>query len=162
MNDFCVATFNERPPAEMLRQELLNAGLPAEIHDESRAERFWFFSQPLAAIHVKVKAPDYLKARQLIQEWDAARSVLKEAVRCPDCGSSRVEFPQVTRKFLSPAVHVLLMTLRIVPREFHCRDCYFTWPPESEKPVEPERDVMGWPVRSRLLHSKSSRAQKRK
>lgn len=159
MNDFCVATFNERPPAETLRGELFQAGIQAKIHDESKAIRFWFFSKPQAAIHVMVAEPEYLKARQLIQEWDAARSVLKDAVRCPDCGSSRVEFPQITRKFVSPAIHVLLMAMRIVPREFHCRDCYFTWPPENEKPSDPERDDLGWPLHSRLFHTKKPKAR---
>jgi len=92
-------------------------------------------SEPLAAIHVEVRQPDYLPARKLIHEWEKSRGVLKDAVRCPECASSRVEFPQITRKFLSPVVQVAFMALHLMPREFYCMDCQFTWP--KDKPVEP-------------------------
>ena len=134
----------------VLCQQLQEAGINAVIHDESILERFWFMSEPLAAIHVEVRQPDYLPARKLVQEWEKNRGVLKDAVRCPDCGSSRVEFPQITRKFLSPVVQVLFMALHLMPREFYCVDCQFTWP--KEKPVEADNDILGWPKRPHFWH----------
>jgi len=58
----CVATFNALSPALVLCQQLQEAGINAVIHDESVLERFWFMSEPLAAIHVEVRQPDYLPA----------------------------------------------------------------------------------------------------
>jgi hypothetical protein len=79
-----VATFNAQEPAQTLLLRLQQASIEAIIHDESKLERFWFMSEPLAAFHVEVPQPDYLRARELIEEWDQAERILQTAVRCPD------------------------------------------------------------------------------
>jgi rubredoxin len=142
MKGLPVATFNELGPAQALREQFARTGIQASIHDESKLERFWFMSEPLAAVHVEVSQPDFLKARRLMQEWQQNSDVLKGAVRCPECGSSRVEFPQITRKFLMPVVEALFMAIHLIPREYYCEDCHYTWP--KEKPVESERDILGF------------------
>lgn len=143
-----LATFNELTPARSLQGRLVEAGIPATIHDESKLERFWFMSEPLAAVHVDVPQPDFLRARQLMGEWELAGDSLKSLVHCPECGSSRVEFPQITRKFLMPVVQTVFMALHLMPREYYCEDCHFTWP--KEKLVEPERDILNFPVDSEI------------
>ena len=148
MKSLAVATFNEREPAQALCGLLKQAGITAIIHDESKLERFWFMSEPLAAIHVEVDRADFLKARTLIQQMQDAVSPMQSAVRCPECNSSRVEFPEITRKFFMPVVQALFMALHIVPREYYCEDCQFTWP--KVKPVEPKRDVLNFPVDSQI------------
>src|SRR5436309_2816508 len=109
MNTVPVSTFNRLEPAQQLQRRFQQAGIRALLHDESKLERFWFMSEPLAVIHLEVEKSDYLTARQLLQQWDQAEAVLREAVRCPECASSRVEFPQITRKFAMPVVQALLM-----------------------------------------------------
>ena len=128
MKTLPVATFNELDPAQVLREQFARTGIQASIHDESKLERFWFMSEPLAAVHVEVHQTDFLKARWLMREWEKYSAVLKAAVRCPECGSSRIEFPQITRKFLMPVVEVLFMAMHLIPREYYCEDCHFTWP----------------------------------
>lgn len=147
-----LATFNELEPARLLRARLENTGVPAVINDESKTERYWFISKPVAAIHVEAEQPHYRHARELIAQWDRAEGVLRQAVHCPDCRSTRVEFPQMPRKFLSPRLMSLFFALRLVPREFYCLDCHFTWP--FETPVEPARDVLGWSLESKHWHPK--------
>jgi hypothetical protein len=61
-----------------------------------------------------------------------------------------VEFPQISRKFASPVIEAFLMVAHIMPREFYCLDCHNTWPKEITP--ETERDVLGWPSKSRLWH----------
>jgi len=148
MNTVALATFNELEPARGLLQRLQQAGIPAAIHDESKLERFWFMSAPLAAIHLEVPQTQYLEARRLIEEWDKADATLQHAVRCPDCRSSRVEFPQLPRKFASTTLFRLLMTLRVVPPEYYCLDCHFTWPTSVR--AEPKLDILGFPHNSRF------------
>jgi|SRR5438105_310806 len=150
MKSVLLATFNDLQPAQQLRERLLQAGIQSIIHDESNLQRFWFMSEILAAIHVEIQQPDYLKARQLVAEWSLAGQ-LQEAVRCPDCHSCRVEFPQLTRKFVTPTLGIILMALRLVPREFYCLDCHYTWPTAVR--VEEPRDSLGWPAKSKLWHS---------
>jgi hypothetical protein len=147
-----LATFNELEPARRLGERLLQAGIHAVIRDESRRERTWFMSRPLAAFHVEVRQSAYLQARGLIEEWDQADGALKEAVRCPECNSSHVEFPQFPRKFFLPRLGALLLVLGIVPRKFYCFDCHSTWPTEIR--LEPKPDILGWPSDSKLWHDK--------
>ncbi|HMP83978.1 MAG TPA: hypothetical protein PKA41_14865 [Verrucomicrobiota bacterium] len=148
MKALVVATFNELEPARGLCRSLQQAGIQATINDESKLERFWFMSEPLAAIHVEVGRADFLKARSLIQAWGKGDGPMKDAVRCPECNSSRVEFPEITRKFLMPAVQTLFMALHLMPREYYCQDCQFTWP--KVKPVDPTRDILNFPVDSAI------------
>lgn len=149
MKTLPVATFDDPALAEQLRTQFSQAGLNSILHDESKLERFWFMSEPLAAIHVEVAQPDYLRARRLMSEWEKSTDLLRAAVRCPECQSSCIEFPQITRKFLTPALcHILLTILHIVPRKFYCLDCHFTWPKVPR--VEPQLDILGFPVNSRF------------
>jgi hypothetical protein len=156
MNTHLVATFNDLEPAAHLRGRLQQAGIPAIIHDESKLERFGFMCQPRAAVHIEVSQPHYLEARRLIKEWDSSDGVLRNAVRCPECSSSRVEFPQLTRKFVTPAVLRVFMALHIIPEEFYCLDCQYTWP--TVMPIEPPRDILNWPVDSHMGDPKAVRA----
>ena len=128
------------------------------IHDESKLERFWFMSEPLAAVHVEVAQADYLKARRLMEEWEKTTELMKTAVRCPDCRSSRIEFPQITRKFFMPVVETFFMAIHLMPREFYCEDCHYTWP--KVKPAEPELDILNWPVHSHMGDPTAARAKK--
>jgi len=141
-----LATFNCLGGAEAFQRRLSEAGIRAVIHDESRLERFWFMAEPLAAIHIDVEQRDFLKAREVLVEWEATGDVNRSMAHCPECGSSRVEFPQITRKFLTPVFQTVFMYLHLMPREYYCEDCHFTWP--KVKPVEPVRDVLNFPVNS--------------
>lgn len=138
-----LVTFNELEPALNLQRLLKEKGFATVILDETKLERFGFMSEPFAAIHIEVPQPDYLAARNLVEEWDKRDGILNSAVRCPDCHSPRVEFPQITRKFISPMVIGLMMKLHLVSPHFYCLDCHFTWPTVTV--LELKRDVLGWP-----------------
>lgn len=159
MKTVSVLTFNRLEPAEQLQQRLHQAGIRAVLSDESRLERYWFMSEPLAVIHVEVDQSDFVTTRRLIQVWDHSEAAMKEALWCPACGSSRVEYPQITRKFAMPVVEAILMAVRVMRRRFYCLDCHFTWP--KEEPVEPERDLLGWPMDSKLWHPERFREEPR-
>ncbi len=136
MNMVTVATFNEPSKAEPVKQKLEKAGIHAEICDESKYEWFWFVTRPIAGIRLKVHKKDFETARRLLREWDAGEGILREAVRCPQCGSSRIEYPQLTRKFLLPNLVGLASLLHIIDKEFFCQECEFMWP----KDIKPQ-----WP-----------------
>jgi hypothetical protein len=143
-----VATFNEIEPAQELCRELEKAGVRTRIHDESKLEKFWFLSKPMAAIHVEVDAEDFVKAEQLLRDWGDSIKPLKQAIHCPECGSSRIEFPQITRKFAMPMVETFFMALHLIPREFYCQNCQYTWPIAQK--VRPRMDNLNWPVRGHM------------
>ncbi|MDB6020864.1 MAG: hypothetical protein JWQ04_721 [Pedosphaera sp.] len=134
MNEITIATFNTPAQAEPLKRRLEEAHFHAEMRDESRMERLWFVAHPLAGIRVKVPSSEYENARQLLRVWDTETGILREAVRCPECGSSRVEYPQHTRKFFLPNLLGLLSGLGLLEKEFYCDDCQYTWPRTGRKP----------------------------
>ena len=133
MNWVTVVTFNEAAQAEPLKQRLRESNIPAEIRQEYLLERLWFVAKPVAGVRLKVPSADYENALRLLHTWDAAEGDLRYAIRCPECGSSRIEYPQFTRKFFLPNLIGLLSGLGIIEREFYCEDCQFTWPREGHR-----------------------------
>jgi Zn finger protein HypA/HybF involved in hydrogenase expression len=140
-----VASFNERNKAEILERRFREAGVEVRVDDESAIQRSRLFApKPMAQMKVEVAKPDMDRAMKLLAEWEP-QGVLSGAVRCPECHSARVQYPQFTRNFLLPNVLAgALWWLRLVPAEFYCEECQFTWPPEPPKEA-PELDTLNWP-----------------
>jgi len=139
-----LATFNEISKAEPLKERLKAAGLWSEIQDESAAQKTWFMTNhPKAHIRIRVKKEDFQAAQKLLSEWDVADGVLRDAVRCPECGSSRIEYPQFSRRTGVSAGFALLASTGIIDRTYYCENCQFTWP--DKPPEEPNLDVLNWP-----------------
>src|SRR2546423_13938974 len=130
-----IATFNEQTKAKHLRDRLEKAGVHADILGENAIQRVAFMSKPQANVKVKVEERDFEKAQGLMREWEAADPEIGSAMRCPKCGSSDIEYPQLTRKFLTPALASIFFALKIFTKEFYCHSCHFTWPEKEEKPI---------------------------
>jgi hypothetical protein len=133
MDTITVATFNKAADAQPLKQRLEDSHITAEIHDESVMERLWFVARPLAGVKVQVHARDHDAAMRLMHEWAGQPEVKGRAVICPECGSSRIEYPQFTRKFLIPNLLGLVAAAGLIEKEFYCQDCHCTWPREGLK-----------------------------
>ena len=84
-------------------------------------------SKPQANAKVLVDEEDFEAANRLMVEWEASDPEIGSAIRCPQCKSPRIEYPQLTRKFLTPSIASILFALKIFPKEFYCQDCHFTW-----------------------------------
>ena len=141
------ATFNEPEEAEPLRRRLEAAGIHADILDERNLQKYRFMSVQLAGVHLRVERAHLEAADALLQKWDSAEGALKGALHCPACDSPRVDFPQFTRKFVSPGFYAVLCALHLFERKFYCNDCHYTWP-LSQK-LAPKTDLLGWPVREK-------------
>jgi transposase-like protein len=147
-----IATFNEAAKAKRLKDRLREAGINADVHNEGHLQQVAFMSRPQANNKVMVEDDDFERTQQLMVEWESTDpDVANALIRCPQCRSSRIEYPQLSRKFLTPAVASVLFALRIFPKEFYCQDCHYTWGDEDQKTlarlwhrffpgVEPERD----------------------
>ena len=116
----------------------------AEVYDESRLQRFFFLSKPLAGNKILVDSKDFEKAKAILSCLDAEEDVLHDAVRCPQCKSSRIEYPQFTRKFVTPTLVEIFCVLKIIDKEYYCENCQHTWAPvvKHERPT----DTLGWPI----------------
>ena len=133
-----VVAYNQVTAANALLGFLKKTGFEARIHDERGLQRYWFWTTPQAGIHVQVPGTAYEKVRECLDE-PGAQSFLKKAIRCPSCNSSRVQYPQMTHKFILPTLAAQLMVLfRIMKPECYCEDCHNTWVKTSAtRPAQP-------------------------
>ena len=139
-----VATFNDRAPAEKIAQRLRDLGLSADLYDESNEQKWKLFNlYPRAHMRVRVHTSEAERALALLKEWQATEGALSDAVHCPECGSSKIEFPQFSRRTLMGALPAALAATGVIAQEYYCEDCHFTWPDEVK--VEPELDILNWP-----------------
>ncbi len=122
-----VATFSEWDKANVFLRRLMEAGLHAKIHDESKFQKYWCLSEPVGSLRIEVAKGEEFPARQLIQKWDASDGPSCAAIHCPQCHSTRVEFPQFTRKFFTISILPILLTRLLRQQRFYCEDCHFTW-----------------------------------
>ena len=130
-----IATFNEPDKAKRLKQRLQEAGIKADVHNE-RHLQMAFMSRPQANAKVMVDDSNFERGQSLMIEWETTDpDVAAAIIRCPQCGSSQIEYPQMTRKFLTPAVVALLCAVKIIPKEFYCQDCHYTWSNEEERTI---------------------------
>jgi hypothetical protein len=145
-----VATFSDHEKAERAAQCLKDAGIAAEIQDETKLQKFWFVSKPLA--HQKVYVPEGSldHAVRALNGADMQKEVLQGEVRCPKCGSPRIEYPQFTRKFMTTTLLEVLCLVGILKREFYCTDCHFEWP--AKVTLRSSTDILRWPERKKERH----------
>jgi hypothetical protein len=143
-----VATFHDKEQAESVKSRLQAAGIPAEVYDETKLQKYWFMSEHLAGEKVRVDEKDFERARELLCGDEHA---LDGAVKCPECGSSRIEYPQFTRKFVTPTlIEIFTVLAPGVQKKFYCEDCHCTWARVPEPDPAPwdgskELDTLGWP-----------------
>jgi hypothetical protein len=145
MDAITVLTYNEPEDAQIIVKRLADAGIPSTLHDERKVQKYWFISQPLAGIKVQVHKADYQRTKDLLEKWGTEENLLTNAIHCPECGSSEVDYPQFTRKFILPTLYAVLCKLGMTRTEFYCTHCHYTWPP-SER-VKEHTDALGWPSR---------------
>jgi len=125
MNTMSVALFHCRSEAEPLQKRLSEAGIHAKVHDCSS----------MKGARIEVSADEFERAYQLLFDWDAAEGALRDTIRCPECRSLRIEYPQYTHKSSLPNLLVgALVNVHAIRKEFFCHDCHFTWPKEGTKP----------------------------
>jgi predicted RNA-binding Zn-ribbon protein involved in translation (DUF1610 family) len=145
-----VATFNEREPADQVAARLREAGLAAEVYDESHEQKWKLFNlHPRAHMRVRVHSAEENRAHALLDEWQHTEPALGASVKCPECGSSKIEFPQFSRRTLMGALPALAATAGVIAQEYYCEACHFTWPAET-KPA-PDLDALNWKKSDRVL-----------
>lgn len=128
MSNITIATFNDSRPAVQLKEWLQQAGIPANVRDQRLLQRLWFLAKPYSSFHLEVQKDDYTKANALLCEWQQRDRALADAIRCPMCGSLRIEYPHMTRKFILPTLLAHVLTLfGVAKHHFYCGECQYTW-----------------------------------
>jgi len=83
----------------------------------------------------------------MVQGWES-EGVMSQAVVCPQCGKSRIEYPQFSRRTAGSMFFALLAAAHLIPREYYCEDCQFTWPDKVAPEID--RDALNWPRQSKM------------
>ncbi len=128
-----IATFHEPAEAKHLKQRLQEAGVKADIHNEAGMQKV-MLAAARANNKVLVREKDFPKAQQLLADWGTGDPDLRLAVRCPQCQSPRVQYPQLARSFpFIPGLAAILFALEIFQKEFYCEDCHNTWTKDQQE-----------------------------
>ena len=104
MNAMPVALFSDISKTKPVMQRLTQAGFTPSINEGPGLTKLWFVPKRSADVRIVVPADQYNRAEQCLLDWDSADNPLRQAIRCPECGSLRVDFPQY-------ASHSFLTTL---------------------------------------------------
>jgi len=124
--------FPDRAKAEPVCRRLAEAGINPEIHkNELLLEKLWFV-QKSHPVRIEVPCDQFEKAEEMLLDCDA-KGELPDAIRCPECRSLRVQYPQFAHKSVIPNVIVGLMATFGGQKDFYCEDCHYTWPMEGTK-----------------------------
>ena len=131
-----IAHFENQAQAEPARQYLLTKGIDAEVHASLGLATFWFVSRCQAGARLEVPRQAEATTLRLLSQKNAPFEILRDAVRCPECHSLRVAFPQFTRKsMLTNILMGLLAEIHFLERDYYCEDCHFMWAkPGTELP----------------------------
>jgi predicted Zn-ribbon and HTH transcriptional regulator len=131
MNRIPIALFANRSEAEPIQQRLARAGVDAEIQDELMLQKLWFVSKAAAGARLAVAAEHFEQAEKLLLAWDLADGALKQAIRCPECKSFRVDYPQFARNSVMTNMAAgVAAELGLVEKDYYCQKCHYTWPKE--------------------------------
>jgi hypothetical protein len=134
MNRIRVALFNDRAAAEPMWKRLLQAGVPAEIHNEPWQTWLWFVSKHSACVRIDVPAKLSEITEKLLLAWNV-QGFLSTGICCPECGSMHVDFPQFTEKSVITNLAIgLLAGLGLVEKDYYCERCHWMWPKPGAKP----------------------------
>ena len=135
MNRFPVALFPSSAKAEPIKQQLRSSGFAAEAHEEGWLCAFWFVNKHKCGVHLDVPADQFERAERFLLEWDAREHALNEAIRCPECGSLHILYPQFARHSILTNLAIgVAAQFGIVEKQFYCEDCHFTWPRQGTRP----------------------------
>jgi hypothetical protein len=123
-----VAVFDNPDDATRLADFLKAEGFESRVHDERKLQRYWFLAEQQAGVHTQVTQKQFEAVEQRLDNAPNSPSLLANAIRCPSCKSLRVEYPQMTRKFVLPTlVAQVLVVLGLMKRECYCETCQYTW-----------------------------------
>jgi|ERR1700722_1968084 len=134
-----VAVFEESNEAQVLQAFFKSKGIEARTHNDKILQLLLFLCPPRAIFRVQVRHDFFKYAMDLLETEPGVPAVLQKAVHCPDCGSLRVEYPQMTRKFFLPTLLLHLgIIFRVIEHECYCESCHYIWnlPPKLASPAQ--------------------------
>lgn len=131
-----MAAFETERDGEAFAEILHRKGFEPRIHHDKWLQMLLFLCPPRATFHVQVRNDDFKTAAGFIDTEPEVAPVLERALHCPSCGSLRINYPQMTRKFFLPTLLLHSgIIFRVIDHEAYCEACHHTWNlPKAESP----------------------------
>jgi hypothetical protein len=137
-----IASYDQLPPAQALVHALAELGFEAALLNETADQALRFFNAHAHAQFRVTVPPDQMEralaAFASMPRLPAERAhecPVTQAIRCPDCGATRIEFPQFSRNTIVGALPALATTVGLIDAQYFCQSCHFTWAPPKTEPV---------------------------
>jgi len=130
-----IAIFEEEEAGKSFEAWLKEQRIDARTYFDKALQRFLFLCPPRATYRVQVRDKIHKMTQELLTH--ESPPPLQKALHCPECGSIRVNYPQMTRKFLLPTLFLHLgIIFRIIKHQAYCEACHYMWSlPEHPKPA---------------------------
>ena len=135
-----VAIFENISEGQMLETDLKKKGFETRTYNDKLLQCFLFLCPPHATFRVQVRGNDFKNATFFVDHEPATSALLQRAIRCPCCGSLRVQYPQMTRKYLLPTLLLHLgIIFRVIVHEAYCESCHWLWSLPKERGSAPAK-----------------------
>jgi hypothetical protein len=129
-----LAVFEDLNAGKALEKFFTGRGLPARTYDDKLFRYFLFLRPPRVTFRVQIR-PSYVRDADGLLAGGMPE-LLCQAIHCPSCGSLRVSYPQMTRKFILPTILLHLgIIFRVIDHECYCEHCHYIWNLPTDKPV---------------------------
>ena len=139
-----MAVFESLGAARALEAYLRASGFKARCYDDKLFRYFLFLRPPRVTYRVQVSKHGAADAGRLSEA--NAPAMMSKALNCPGCGSLRVNYPQMTRRFVLPTILMHLgIIFHVVEHECYCEDCHYMWNLPSDRPHRKIRTVRWFP-----------------
>ena len=126
-----IRQFRDLPEALLAKGSLESSGIECFLADENLVRLDWFISNFIGGIKLKVRGPDVLNARKILDEPILEGLYvhgvgLYQQPRCPQCQSLDVNFQELDRPiaYMSAFLRVPMPLQRPA---WHCHECDAEW-----------------------------------
>lgn len=121
-----IAVYENASDAKTLEAYLRERKFEARTYDDKLLRYFLFLRPPRVTYRVQIRESEFKVVVNILEKEDP--SILYQAFHCPSCGSLRINYPQMTRKFFLPTILLHLgIIFRFIDHEAYCEHCHHVW-----------------------------------
>ena len=95
-----VAVFEDTKDGRILETFFRDRDIEARTYNDRLLQNFLFLCPPRVTYRVQVRRDHFDQTVRAMDENHPP--ILEKAIHCPECGSLRVNYPQMTRRFILP------------------------------------------------------------
>jgi hypothetical protein len=121
-----VAVFENVSDGKIFEAFLEERKFEARTYDDKLLRYFLFLRPPRITYRVQIRGSEFKVVSNLLEK--EYPPILGKAFHCPFCSSLRINYPQMTRKFILPTVVLHLgIIFRVIQHEAYCEHCHHIW-----------------------------------